>query len=73
MEMVLDVTTLPEKVFSRISTAKVRLYEENGSIILTPVVEAKQNIDTLFGMYSDGKISTEKYMREKRLEKELEY
>ena len=48
------------------------MHEENGSIILTPIVEPKQNFDALFGMFSDGKISTEEYMREKQLEKELE-
>jgi hypothetical protein len=30
------------------------------------------NFDVLFGMFSDGKISTEEYMKEKQMEKELE-
>jgi virulence-associated protein VagC len=71
-DMILDVQTLPETVFSKISTKKVKIHEENGSIILTPVAEIKQNFDVLFGMFSDGKISTEEYMKEKQLEKELE-
>lgn len=71
-DMVLDVQTLPETIFSRIPTGKVRVREENGSIILTPVVDEKQNFDILFGMFSDGKISAEEYMKEKQLEKELE-
>ena len=71
-DMILDVQTLPEKVFSRIPTEKVKIHEENGSIILTPVFEKKQNFDILFGMFSDGKISTEEYIREKIIEKELE-
>jgi virulence-associated protein VagC len=71
-DIILDVQTLPETVFSKISTKKVKIHEENGSIILTPVVEIKQNFDVLFGMFSDGKISTEEYMKEKQLEKELE-
>jgi len=71
-DMVLDVQLLPEMVFSRISAEKVNFHEENGSIILTPIVEKKQNFDVLFGMFSDGKISTEEYMKEKQLEKELE-
>jgi virulence-associated protein VagC len=71
-DMILDVQTLTEKIFSRIHTEKVRIHEENGSIILTPVIEMKQNFDILFGMFSDGKISTEEYMKEKKIEKELE-
>jgi virulence-associated protein VagC len=71
-DLILDVQTLPETIFSRIRTAKVRVHEENGSIILTPVVEEQQNFDVLFGMFSDGKISTEEYMKEKQIEKELE-
>ena len=71
-DMILDVQTLPEAVFSRISTKKVKIHEENGSIILTPFIEKKQNFDALFGMFSDGKISTEEFMKEKQIEKELE-
>jgi len=71
-DMVLDIQTLPEMVFSRISSEKVRIHEENGSFILTPIIEKKKNFDVLFGMFSDGKISTEEYMKEKQLEKELE-
>ena len=71
-DMVLDVQTLSEIIFSRISSEKVRIHEENGSIILTPIIEKKQNFDVLFGMFSDGRISTEEYMKEKQIEKELE-
>jgi len=71
-DMVLDIQTLPEMVFSRIFTKKVKVHEENGSLILTPVIEKKQNFNVLFGMFSDGRISTEEYMKEKQLEKELE-
>jgi len=71
-DMVLDIQTLPEIIFSKISSEKVKFHEENGSIILTPVIEKKQNFDVLFGMFSDGKISSEEYMKEKQIEKELE-
>jgi virulence-associated protein VagC len=71
-DMILDVQTLPEAIFSKISTKKVKIHEENGSIVLTPITEIKQNFDVLFGMFSDGKISTEEYMKEKQIEKELE-
>jgi virulence-associated protein VagC len=71
-DMILDVQTLPEAIFSKISTKRVKIREENGSIILTPFGETKQNFEVLFGMFSDGKISTEEYMKEKQIEKELE-
>jgi virulence-associated protein VagC len=71
-EIVLDIQTLPEMIFSRISTEKVKFHEENGSIIITPFIEKKQDFDVLFDMFSDGRISTEEYMKEKQIEKELE-
>ena len=71
-DIVLNVQALPEMIFSKIPTEKVRVQEENGSIILTPVTENKQNFDILFGMFSDWRISTEEYFKEKQLEKELE-
>ena len=71
-DTVLDVQTLPEMIISKISSKKVRVHEENGSITLTPITEKRQNFDILFGMFSDGKISSEEYMKEKQIEKELE-
>ena len=71
-DMVLDVQALPGIITSKIPTKKVRIHEENGSIVLTPIIEEKQNFDILFGMFSDGRISTEEYMKEKQIEKELE-
>ena len=71
-EMVLDVQTLPETVFSKISTRKVKVYEENGTITLTPFSEEKPRFDHLTGMFSDGKISIDDFLEEKQHEKELE-
>jgi len=70
--MVLDVQSLPELVFSKIFTKKVKFREENGTIVLTPVTEKWQNFDALFGMFSDGRLSTEDYIKEKQAEKKLE-
>jgi hypothetical protein len=36
-DMVLDINMVPETIFSRIKTEKVKFHEENGSILLTPV------------------------------------
>jgi virulence-associated protein VagC len=71
-DMVLDIRTLPEIIFSKTAAEKVRIHEENGTIILTPIIEKKRDFDALFGMFSDGRISTEEYMKEKQIEKELE-
>jgi hypothetical protein len=71
-EMVLDIQELPETIFSKISTRKVKFYEENGTITLTPFSEKKPRFDHLIGMFSDGKISIDDFLEEKRREKELE-
>ena len=72
LDMVLDVQTLPETIFSRIPTEKVRIHEENGSILLTPITEKKLDFDVLFGMFSDGRLSVDEFIKEKQIEKELE-
>jgi hypothetical protein len=72
VESVLEVRKLPETVFSRITTEKVRVFEENGTITLTPIYEKKPHFDHLIGMFSDGKISVDDFLKEKQYEKELE-
>jgi virulence-associated protein VagC len=72
LDMVLDAQTLPEMIFSRIPTEKVRIHEENGSILLTPITEEKLDFNVLFGMFSDGKLSVDEFIKEKQNEKELE-
>jgi hypothetical protein len=71
-EKVLDVQTLPENVFSKISAKKVKVREENGIITLMPLSKEKPRFDHLFGMFSDGKISIDDFLKEKQLEKESE-
>jgi hypothetical protein len=67
-EMVLDIQELPETIFSKISTRKVKFYEENGTITLTPFSEEKSRFDHLIGMFSDGKISIDDFLEEKQRE-----
>jgi len=69
--MVLDVNMVPEAIFSHIKTEKVRFHEENGNIVLSPI-KNNPNVNELFGMFSDGKLSIDGYLKEKQLEKELE-
>jgi hypothetical protein len=73
MDMVLDVQTLPETLFSRIHTPKVKVHEEDGIITLIPVKMERADIDKFIGMFSDGKLSSEKFIQNKKYEKELEW
>jgi len=71
-DMVLDINMVPEAIFSHIKTEKVKFHEENGSYVLTPIKAEEKTFDHLIGMFSDGKLSIDGYLKEKRLEKEHE-
>jgi hypothetical protein len=71
-EMVLDIQALPETVFSRISSRKVKFYEENGTITLKPFSEEKPRFDHLVGLLADGRISIDDFLEERQQERELE-
>ena len=70
-EMVLDTKTLPEPLLRLIYTEKVKVREVHGEIRLTPVKETTSDCP-LLGMFADGRISTEKFTKDKQIEKELE-
>jgi hypothetical protein len=69
--MVIDRQILPEPIFSYINSEKIKIFEENGNIVLSPI-NINPNVNELFGMFSDGKLSSEDFMREKVIEKEME-
>jgi len=71
-DMVLDIKMIPEAIFSHIKTEKVKFHEENGTLVLTPLIVKEKTYDHLIGMFSDGKLSIDGYLKEKQLEKELE-
>ena len=71
-DMVLDINVLPRTLFSKIKAEKVLFHEENGVFTLTPVLEEKKSFDSLIGMFSDGKLSIDNYLKDKQLEKVLE-
>ena len=72
-DVIIDINMIPKAIFSRTKTKKVQIHEENGSFVLTPIVEKKEkSFDHLIGMFPDGKLSIDNYLKEKRLEKELE-
>jgi hypothetical protein len=84
--LVIDRGILPEPIFSFIGSERIKVSKRNGSVILSPVADGKktvkakrkkkQDIEELInemqGMFSDGRMSTEDFIRQKRLEMELE-
>jgi hypothetical protein len=60
--VVIDRQILPEPIFSYIHSEKIRVFEENGNIILSPIVEKYSIIEQAFGMFSDGKLSSEDFI-----------
>jgi hypothetical protein len=71
-DMIMDISRLPETLFSRIKTEKVKFHEENGTFIVTPIAEERKSFDNLIGMFSDGKLSIDNHLIQKQLDKELE-
>ena len=71
LEAVIDRQMLPEPIFSYINSKKIRIFEENGNIILSPY-EKRPNINELFGMFNNGKLSSEDFIRQKSIEMEIE-
>jgi len=72
METIIDRQTLPETILSYIQSDKIRMIEENGELILSPFYEKHSILEKSFGMFSDGKLSTAKFIKNKSVEKELE-
>ena len=66
--MILDIGMLPETLFSCIKTEKVKFHEENGSFIVTPLLEKEKSFDRIIGMFSDGKLSIDNFLAQKRLD-----
>jgi hypothetical protein len=69
--LVIDRNILPEPIFSYIQSEKIRISEENGNVILSPI-KNRPNVNELFGMFSDGKLSSKDFIKQKTLEKEME-
>jgi hypothetical protein len=71
-DTVLDISMVPDALFSRIKTGRVKIHEENGAFVLIPITDEEKTFDRLIGMFSDGKLSIDGYLKEKHIEKELE-
>ena len=70
--VIIDRQALPELITSYIHSEKVRLVEENGNIVLFPVDDEYSILEKSFGLFSDGKLSVERFMKDKKKEKALE-
>jgi len=70
-ELMLDARTLPEPLFRLIRTEKVKVREYDGEIRLTPITNILQGCP-LRGMFADGKISVDKFIENKQVEKDIE-
>ena len=69
--LVIDRNILPEPILSYIQSEKIRIFEENGNIVLSPI-KNKPNVNELFGMFNDGKMSSSDFIKQKAIEKEME-
>jgi len=69
-ETVVDTQSMQDVLVRYIKTQRVRIREDNGVITLTPVTNREES--PLRGFWGDGKLSTERFLEQKRLDKELE-
>ena len=69
--LVIDRKILPEPIFSYIQSEKVKISEENGNLVLSPV-KNKPDVNELFGMFNDGKLSSNDFIKQKTIEKDME-
>jgi len=69
--MVIDRQILPEPIISYIHSEKIRMFEEDGNIVLSPL-EDDPDLDDIFGVLSDGKLSSADFIKEKAAEMEME-
>jgi len=69
-EMIINVSTLPEQLHRRFRSERVRIREDNGSVILTPVI-SKESTD-LWGLLPSDKFTTADYLTQKKQDKDME-
>ena len=66
---VIDREILSETIFSLIRSPKIKIIEENGNIILSPINE-KLDVNDLFGKYP--KLSSKDFKKQRAIEEGLE-
>jgi virulence-associated protein VagC len=75
--LVIERRTLPLSVASHFDVARVKVEKEEKRVILSPADEEKEQdiyslIDELCGIFTDGKLSTEDFIKQKAIEVEME-
>jgi hypothetical protein len=79
--LVISRNTLPEPILPYIRTERIKVSPKNGRVVLSPVVEKNggrkmRKIDKLIeemqSLCSDGRLSSEDFIRDKAVEKALE-
>lgn len=71
-ETIVNINKMPDFLYGRFNSKKVRVFESPGVIIIVPFEEKQANFSRLPGMFADGRLSTEKYCMQKQLDLELE-
>jgi hypothetical protein len=70
--LVIDSRTLPPSVSSYFDVARVKVEKKDGQVVLSPAKvekgKKKFDINKLYGAFSDGKISTEDFLRQRAIE-----
>ena len=71
-EMIINADILPEPLFSLVQAEKIRVLENAGIITMTPIKEEFDCTAEVRGMYSDKKLTLDKFLEWKHADKELE-
>ena len=71
IEMVLETKTLPTPLLRLIRTSKVKVWEFDGEVRLTPIIENKEGCP-LLGVANDCGFTVDDFLARKREEKRLE-
>ena len=72
-EIIMNVNTLPEMIIRLFPGGKVRVREENGALTILPAqTDYEDDVCPLYGFLGGGRLSTEGFLEQKRLDKELE-
>jgi hypothetical protein len=65
--LVIDREILPEPLISCIHSEKIKIFEENGNIVLAPITK-KPDVHELFGMFNDGRLSSGDFLKRRAAE-----
>ena len=71
-EIILNTNMLPEPLLKMIKSERVKVRQTDGVVSLWPMPGPPEGLAQLFGMFSGGPMSVEKFLAEKHAEKELE-